>query len=61
MDDKHLTEVRKLIEDWYSFKLKATATDLMPYLVYMLERCEQLESEKEHFTQNNQKKSKKSH
>lgn len=39
MEEK-MTEIKKIINDWYSFKLKLSTADIMPYLVLLYEEYE---------------------
>lgn len=36
MEDRYFT-IKKIIEDWFSFKLKLNTTDIMPHFIFLYE------------------------
>lgn len=50
--ESEIDTIRKIINDWFSFKLYLSVADIMPYLVYLVEEHDRLLYELETKQQN---------
>lgn len=44
MKDRYLT-IKKIIDDWFSLKLKLSVADIMPHMVFLYEENKRLKKE----------------
>jgi len=45
--DKRFYQIEKIIDDWYSFNLKLSVSDIMPHLIFLMEEYRKLVSKSE--------------